>query len=86
VAEQSGLILHISEKLEGGFAVLPKCWVVERTFAWLGAFRRLSTASEILTATAENMTRQVDNGVEMLIRGPFSQSLQYEHFDRASFG
>jgi len=31
--------------------------VVERTFAWLGAFRRLSKAVEILTATAENMIR-----------------------------
>lgn len=25
-----------------GFAVLPKCWIVERTFAWLGRYRRLS--------------------------------------------
>ncbi len=26
----------------GGFAVLPKRWIVERTFAWLGRCRRLS--------------------------------------------
>lgn len=57
VEEQLGLILHISEKIEDGFAVLPKRWVVERTFAWLGAFRRLSKDVEILTATAENMIR-----------------------------
>ncbi len=25
-----------------GFAVQPRRWVVERTFAWLGKFRRLS--------------------------------------------
>jgi putative transposase len=25
-----------------GFAVLPKRWIVERTFAWLGKYRRLS--------------------------------------------
>ena len=25
-----------------GFEVLPKRWVVERTFAWLGRYRRLS--------------------------------------------
>ena len=25
-----------------GFAVLPKRWVVERTFAWLGRYRQLS--------------------------------------------
>ncbi|ESQ15986.1 MAG: hypothetical protein N838_27790, partial [Thiohalocapsa sp. PB-PSB1] len=32
---------------------LPKRWVVERTFAWLGRFRRLSKDFEILTGTAE---------------------------------
>jgi len=25
-----------------GFVVLPKRWIVERTFAWLGRYRRLS--------------------------------------------
>ena len=30
VEEQLGLILHISEKIEDGFAVLPKRWVVNR--------------------------------------------------------
>ena len=25
-----------------GFVVLPKRWIVERTFAWLGCYRRLS--------------------------------------------
>jgi putative transposase len=27
---------------EKGFAVQPGCWVVERSFAWLGKYRRLS--------------------------------------------
>ena len=57
VDEVLGLTLHISEKIVDGFAVLPKRWVVERTFAWLGGFRRLSKDVEILTATAENMIR-----------------------------
>jgi putative transposase len=52
-----GLTLHISERIVDGFAVLPKRWIVERTFAWLGGFRRLSKDTEILTATAENMIR-----------------------------
>ena len=52
-----GLELHISEKIKDQWAVLPKRWVVERTFAWLGLFRRLSKDVEILTATAENMIR-----------------------------
>ena len=29
-------------KDQKGFAVLPKRWVVERTFAWLGRYRQLS--------------------------------------------
>jgi len=51
------MTLHISEKIEGKWAVLPKRWVVERTFSWLGHFRRLSKDFEILPATAENMIR-----------------------------
>ena len=37
-------VLDIVVKPEGqkGFCVLPRRWVVERTFAWLGQWRRLS--------------------------------------------
>ena len=35
-----------------GFEVLPKRWVVERTFAWLGRCRRLAKDFENLTRTA----------------------------------
>ncbi len=38
-----------------GFVVLPKRWVVERTFAWLTHHRRLSREYEVLTATSEAM-------------------------------
>lgn len=57
VDEVLGLVLHISMKIKDEWAILPKRWIVERTFSWLGHYRRLSKDVEILTATAENMIR-----------------------------
>ncbi len=57
VEDTLGLKLHISKKIKDAFAILPMRWVVERTFAWLGHYRRLSKDYEILTLTAENMVR-----------------------------
>lgn len=36
-----------------GFKVLPRRWVVERTFGWLGRYRRLSKDYEKTTASSE---------------------------------
>jgi putative transposase len=37
------------------FVILPKRWIVERTFAWLGKYRRLSKDYETLPASSEMM-------------------------------
>ena len=51
-----------------GFVVLPKRWIVERTFAWLGRYRRLSkdyetnprsSAAWIQLAMIDRMNRQM---------------------------
>lgn len=56
VKEQFRFILEIVTRDQGqkGFVVLPKRWVVERTFAWLGRNRILSKEYEHLTQTSES--------------------------------
>ena len=40
-----------------GFTVLKRRWVVERTFAWLDGYRRLSKDYEYLPESSEAMIR-----------------------------
>jgi putative transposase len=46
--------LAIVKRPEGtkGFLLLPKRWIVERTFAWLGRYRRLAKDYEYLPHTS----------------------------------
>lgn len=45
--------LEVVERKEPGFQVLPRRWVVERTFAWLLNYRRHSKDYEVLTRNSE---------------------------------
>ncbi len=52
-----GITLVIVGRIPGtkGFVVLPRRWVVERTFGWLGRWRRLSKDYEHLPEVSEAM-------------------------------
>jgi putative transposase len=55
VQHQFGWVLEIVKKPpeQRGFRVLPRRWVVERTLAWLGRYRRLSKDYEALPESEE---------------------------------
>jgi putative transposase len=57
VRETLDIVLEIVERPpdQVGFQVLPRRWVVERTFAWLGRFRRLSKDYEKCTMSSEGV-------------------------------
>jgi putative transposase len=50
-----GWVLHIVKPPQGtkGFTLLPRRWVVERSFAWFGRYRRLSKDYEFLPQSSE---------------------------------
>ncbi len=43
----------VAKSAVGKFVILPKRWIVERTFAWFGQSRRLSKDFEALCETSE---------------------------------
>jgi len=57
VREHLDAVLEIVQRdpAHQGFCVLPRRWVVERSFAWFGRYRRLSKDYEQLTASSEAM-------------------------------
>ncbi|NEX23109.1 IS5 family transposase [Thiorhodococcus mannitoliphagus] len=65
-------ILEVVKRRKGkkGFHVLPRRWVVERTFAWIGRSRRLSrdyereprsSGSQVYLASSRLLLRQISN-------------------------
>jgi putative transposase len=57
VKQQWGWRVEIVKRAVGakGFAVLPRRWVVERSFGWLGRYRVLSKEYEQLPESSEAM-------------------------------
>ncbi len=57
VLEKCNWIFEVVKRSElHKFKVIPKRWIVERTFGWIGRYRRMSKDYEFLTETSENMT------------------------------
>ena len=57
VKRECGWILEIVKRSDDvkGFKLLPHRWVVERTFGWLGRFRRMSKDYEFYPETSESV-------------------------------
>ena len=57
VMDLAGWLFEIVKRSDDtkGFVVLPKRWIVERIFGWLGRYRRLSKDYEQLPETSESM-------------------------------
>ena len=51
VQQKAGIPLEIVKRsdIARGFHILPKRWIVERTYGWLGRYRRLAKDYENLT-------------------------------------
>ena len=59
VRSEAGYKIEVVGRPAGskGYVKLPRRWVVERTFAWLGRYRRNSRDYEYYTSTSESMIR-----------------------------
>ncbi len=55
----AGYAIEVVERPEGskGFVLLRRRWVVERTFGWLGRYRRNSRDYELYTQSSESMIK-----------------------------
>jgi transposase len=75
--------LHIVRKAVGqqGFAVIPRRWVVERTLAWLTAYRRLARDYERDPDVSEAMIRwaAINQMIRRLARGKAATRQQRWH-------
>ena len=57
VIQLKAFVLSIIKRTDKGFKILPKRWIVERTFGWFGKYRRLSKDYERLTENSESFIK-----------------------------
>ncbi len=55
VEQLCGAKVEVVKRSQAGFVILPKRWIVERTFAWINQNRRLSKDYELLPEVSEAM-------------------------------
>jgi transposase len=83
-AAEAGINFQVVQKPDGqkGFAVLPRRWVVERTFGWLVLHRRLvrdyetlpeRSATMIYWALIDNMSRRLSGETTQTWRGTYGE-------------
>jgi putative transposase len=72
------------EEKPSGFQVLPRRWVVERTFAWLGQARRLAKDYERLPSTTRGITVVRCAHGDFLLAGGISRLKRYVLYYTAS--
>jgi putative transposase len=81
VAALGLFVLELVQRARGaiGFVLLPQRWVVERTFAWLGRYRRHSRDYERHTASSEAMIQisMIHRMARRIAPGPKPQRLHY---------
>jgi putative transposase len=65
------LAVTITKKAAEGFRTQPRRWVVERTFAWLVRYRRLTVDFELLRETSEELIRGAM--IHLMLRRPHPQ-------------
>jgi putative transposase len=57
VEQLKAFVLNIIKRTDKGFKILPKRWIVERTFGWFGKYRRLSKDYERLAENSETVIK-----------------------------
>ncbi len=73
--------LEIVSRPEGakGFVLLPRRWVVERTFSWLGRWRRMSRDYEHLSSSSECMVRLASIGRMLRRLAPAQRQVPFKY-------